>query len=302
MRAARVLAPAKINVWLHVVGPRPDGFHDLFTVFQSLELCDEVTIHARDDATRSLGLSGPAVPTGGLGPERENLALRAAGAFQLRASWPRGFSIALVKNIPVGGGLGGGSADAGAVLRALNAMAPRPLEPQELLEIGASLGSDVPFFVTGATMAMASGRGEILSPLSDGAGALPPADVLLVIPAFGIATADAYRWLRESGAYDEPPDESTGGAFRPGAERSDWRGMDRGNTFERVVEPRYPVLRHYRERLLEAGASIARLSGSGSTVFGIFERGAPRPQDLGLDAVVIPTRTARHVVRVEVQQ
>ena len=297
MRVARVLAQAKINVWLHVLGPRPDGFHEINTLFHRLDLADEILVRASDAASRSLHVSGPRLPAEGLGPETKNLAYRAAEEFHARAGWPRGFEIHLTKNIPVGGGLGGGSADAGAVLRALNAVAPRPLDDAQLHAIASSLGSDIPFFVSEEVAAVATGRGEALR---GGLSGMPRADVLLVVPSFAISTADAYRWLRESGLYQATHDRRASASTR--ALRRPWSALDLGNTFESVVEQRHPELRGYRTTLTRTGATIARLSGSGSTVFGLFESGASAVQEIGPDAIVIPTRTAEHVVQVEVQE
>ena len=293
-RTARVLAQAKINVFLRVLGPRPDGFHSLQTLFQRLELADDITIRVSDTVSCSLDVRGPQLPAEGLGPDTKNLAFRAATEFQARTGWPIGFDIRLIKNIPVGGGLGGGSADAAAVLRALNAMTPSPLEDAALQAIAASLGSDVPFLVTDRVAAAAAGRGEVFSPAPV---RMRPADVLLVVPPFAIATADAYRWLRDSGRYHRD-DENGVDYLTPHSQQ--WKLIDLGNTFEPVIEAKYPDLRDYRVKLLNAGASIARLSGSGSTVFGLFESGLPDIRALGIDAHIIPTRTAKHVVQVEV--
>lgn len=295
-RTARVLAQAKINVFLHVYGPRPDGYHELLTLFQRLDLADEIMLRASSDtASRSLDVTGPRMPAEGLGPATKNLAYRAAAEFHARTGWPRGFEIGLTKNIPVGGGLGGGSADAAAVLRALNALAPAPLDHAALHELAAALGSDVPFLVTERVAAIATGRGDVLEPTRVH---LRPADVLLVVPSFAIGTADAYRWLRESDRY--PRDDNTRPGELPSASR--WSAMDLGNTFEPVVEGRHPELRDYREQLGKAGATIARMSGSGSTVFGLFESGVPGERELAIDALVIRTRTAEHVVQVEAQE
>lgn len=297
MRIAHVRAQAKINVWLHVLGPRPDGFHDLLTLFHRLELADEITVRTLDGATRSLDVSGPRLPQAGLGPEKQNLAYRAADAFHAVAGWPRGFEIALTKHIPVGGGLGGGSANAGSVLRALNALAPRPLDAERLHGIAASLGSDVPFFVSEEVAAVAAGRGEALR---GGLAPMPAADVLLIVPPFGIATTDAYRWLRESGRYQATHDRRASASIR--RHPRPWSALDLGNTFEPVVEEKHPELATYRARLRAVDATIARLSGSGSTVFGLFESGAPDTETIGIDALVIRTRTAENVVQVEVRE
>jgi 4-diphosphocytidyl-2-C-methyl-D-erythritol kinase len=296
MPTARVLAQAKINVWLHVLGPRPDGFHELDTLFHRLDLADELVVRVTDAASRTLDVDGSRVPAAGLGRPNENLAYRAAEAFRARTGWPRGFEIRLTKHIPVGAGLGGGSADAAATLRALNAMAPAPFADDALQAVALTLGSDVPFLASERVAARGTGRGERLShsPL-----ALPPADVLLVIPPFSIATPDAYRWLRESGRYHVRPTEGSG-ELR--SYPSAWAASDEGNTFEPIVEARHPPLRGYREKLSAAGATMARLSGSGSTVFGLFESGAPDERTLGVDVPVLRTRTAKNVVQVEVRE
>lgn len=294
MRVARVQAQAKINVWLHVLHQRRDGFHEILTNFQRIELADDVSVRALDASSRSLEVAGPMVPEAGLGPTEKNLAYRAAEAYRERARWPRGFEIALGKHIPVGGGLGGGSADAGGVLRALNAIAPSPLASTELHAVAASIGADVAFLSTEYPSAIGSGRGDILVPPSR---EMPVADVLLVVPPFGISTADAYGWLRESGRYASRGNAATGMTVSP---HHPWATEDQGNTFESVVDERYPVIPAIREQLRSAGATIARLSGSGSTVFGLFDGHSPPPRELDVDALVIATRTAAKVVPVEV--
>lgn len=295
-REARVLAQAKINVFLHV-GPISDGrFHVLATWFQRIDLADVVTVRVHDHAEESLRITGPALPAGGLGPDAENLAMRAAVAFRDRSGgWPRGFSIEIEKHIPVGGGLGGGSADAGAVLRALNALAPVPLSRDFYDWTALGLGSDVPFLASGMVRALGLGRGEQLTeyPVPS-----PASAVVLVIPPFGIATADAYRWLDESGTRQFlsavpvfPPDQDIWKRFA---------GL--GNDFEPVVEARHPFIGVARRRLEECGASLARMSGSGSTVFGVFPGTPPTAAELGLDAKIIHTRTSDSVVAVEVRE
>jgi 4-diphosphocytidyl-2-C-methyl-D-erythritol kinase len=294
MRSARVQAQAKINVWLHVLHQRKDGFHEILTNFQRIELADDVTVRATDRGSRALDIGGPRAPAEGLGPTESNLAYRAALAFRERTGWPAGFEISLVKNIPVGGGLGGGSADAGAVLRALNAIAPEPLPAAELHRVAASLGADVAFLASEHASAIGSGRGEILVPATH---EMPVAGVLLVVPPFGISTVDAYGWLRASRRYAGSRAASTA---LTAPKQHPWRTQDQGNTFEAVIDERYPVIPAIRERLRAAGATIARMSGSGSTVFGLFDGHSLPPRDLDVDALVIPTRTAAKVVPVVV--
>jgi 4-diphosphocytidyl-2-C-methyl-D-erythritol kinase len=293
MRVARVQAQAKVNLLLRI-GPRQeDGYHQLLTIFQRIDLADDVVVRA-GGTVRALDCSGPRLPPAGLGPPEENLAYRAAVAYAERARWPRGFSIEVTKNIPVGGGLGGGSADAGAVLRALEALTPTPLGTQVIDELATRLGADVAFLAREYPLAIGSGRGERVSALDP----LPGRDLLVAVPDFAISTADAYHALDVAGggSYAPPwPDYEVIGMTD--VERWQDLASISANDFEAVLEPRYPVLRRLRETFATAGARIARLSGSGSTVFGIFD--AP-VRELALDARVIPTRTSSRVVQVEV--
>lgn len=296
MRVAQVQAQAKINVFLRVGRRDASGFHQIATLFLRLDLADEIVVRT-GGSVRALDVSGPRLPPGGLGPAEENLAFRAAIAYAERSGWPRGFSIELTKNIPVGGGLGGGSADAAAVLQAFDAVAARPLGPDVLREIGGSLGSDVPFLASDHVSAVGFGRGEQLEPTPP----LPSRDVLLVVPNFAVSTQDAYRWLDEWRAGKNEPEQNWP---LPMTALSSWELVSRtpldGNDFEPVVEERYPEVRSYRERLSSLGALISRLSGSGSCVFGIFDRPAPEARALAIDAAVLRTRTSARVVQVEV--
>jgi 4-diphosphocytidyl-2-C-methyl-D-erythritol kinase len=236
-----------------------------------------------------------------LGPSEKNLAYRAAVAYAERTGWPTGFSIELTKNIPVGGGLGGGSADAGAVLRALDALAAVPLGNPTLVELAASLGSDVPFLTSESIAAFGTGRGEKLQPIDP----LPPRDVLLVVPDFAISTNDAYRWLDESRPNLPAPKELQTWLV-PMSALTSWELLSETplhtNDFEAVVERQHPELLQLRERLSSRGARIAHLAGSGSTVFGVFDASPPSPRDLGVEALVIATRTSSRVVQVDVRE
>jgi 4-diphosphocytidyl-2-C-methyl-D-erythritol kinase len=296
MRVARVRAQAKVNLMLRIGPEDGTGYHQLITLFQRIELADDVVVRL-GGAGRTLDCAGPRLPAAGLGDPRDNLAWRAAEAYAARASWVRGFSIELTKNIPVGGGLGGGSADAGAVLRALEALTPTPLGSAALLEISAALGADVPFLAGEYALAIGSGRGDLVAGLEP----LPEREMLLAIPDFGIPTGEAYRALDEEG----------GGTYAPPHADYEVVGMTDVDTwediaatsvndFERVLELRFPRLRHLREAFDAAGAGIARLSGSGSTVFGVFDGTAPAPESLRLDAMIVPTRSSSRVVQVEV--
>jgi 4-diphosphocytidyl-2-C-methyl-D-erythritol kinase len=290
---ARVLAQAKVNLLLHILGRETSGYHSIETVFLRLELADAVAV--RTATGRSLACVGPAMPVDGFGPVELNLAYRAAVAYSEATGWPNGFDIEIVKNIPAGGGLGGGSADAGAVLRALDALAPHPLGPR-LVSLATQIGSDVPFMTISAPIAAAWGRGERILPLT----VLAPRDVLLVVPDMSVSTADAYAWLASDRGMYLP----VARVLAP-AVLADWGSLAAiaRNDFERVVARRHPVIAELVDELRAAGASLAMLSGSGSTVFGIFDdepNAAAVARSTGVG--VIPTRTSERVVGVELEQ
>src|SRR5690606_23472831 len=146
--AVRITARAKINLALRIGPRRADGFHDLLTLFQLIELGDELHLRVGSSTRRSVEVTGADV-----GPPERSMAFRAAELYAAHTGWPTGFEISIEKRIPVGGGLGGGSADGAAVLRALNLLAPRPLALDDLLAIAAELGSDLPFLVSGELLA-----------------------------------------------------------------------------------------------------------------------------------------------------
>ena len=260
MSVARVVAQAKLNLLLHVLERQVSGFHSLETVFLRIELGDDVSV--RVASGRSLECSGPAMPHDGLGPTEKNLAFRAAVAYAEATGWPTGFAVEITKRIPVGGGLGGGSADAGAVLRALDALAPHPLGSR-LPALATALGSDVPFLTTDAPMAVGWSRGERLLAVPP----LMPRPALLLVPNVAISTAEAYGWL----AADRH-------GYAPAASvlslhaLEDWEALAAiaRNDFERVVARRHPEIAELVDQLRAEGAELAMLSGSGSTVFGIF--------------------------------
>ena len=292
-RSARVLAQAKINLLLRVLAREASGYHSIETVLLRLDLADEVRVRIGSGAT--LDCAGPALPPHGLGPAQANLAYRAARAYSDATGWPHGFAIEIVKRIPVGAGLGGGSADAGAVLRALDAMAPNPLGTR-LIELAAPLGADVAFMTIESPMALAWGRGERLLPIR----ALAPHPALVVVPDFAIATADAYQWL----AADRGSYVPTGGVIAPDS-LATWESIATvaANDFERVVSPRYPAIAELVDELNSRDALLAMLSGSGSAVFGVFAEppdAAAVTRETG--ATTIATRTSDRVARVEIEE
>ena len=288
-RTARVAAQAKINLLLRVLAREATGYHAIETVFLRLALADDVVVRVGDDVRgRTLDCKGDAVPAGGLGAVETNLAFRAASAYADATGWPKGFALEITKQIPVGAGLGGGSADAGGVLRALDALSPNPLG-RRLIEIAPSLGADVAFMTIDSPMAIAWARGERLFPLP----ALARRPVVVVIPSFRVSTKDAYGWLsHDRGAY-----EPRGALLQP-TELDTWESIAAiaMNDFEPVVARRHPAIGAYVEALRATGALPAMMSGSGSAVFGVFAE----PQQ-ALAAVVaatqaVPTEGARGVV------
>lgn len=270
-----IAAPAKVNLWLRVGPPQPTGYHDLSTLFCALDLADTVVLRKRKtgrDTELEVRAAPPLPAVPDLGPVEANLAVRAARSFVERSGSADPVHIELVKRIPTGGGLGGGSSDAGAVLRALRRLYPRALGVDELLEIATAVGSDVPFFLQGTPLAHGAGRGEELTPLRP----LPPRPVVLIIPPFPVATAEAYRWLDQ----DRGESASSGATapiteYGPAGSGLTWEqvGERAVNDFEAPVFGRLPELGALRDELRTRGARPALLAGSGSTVFGVFSDG-----------------------------
>ena len=247
-----VEAPAKLNLSLRVLGRRADGFHEIDSVMVALPgLCDRIAIDPAEADGFECDASG--VPTDG-----SNLVLRARDAFRRAAGWSKPLQIRLEKVIPHGAGLGGGSSDAAAALRALNGLAGLPLADAELAELAASIGSDVPFFL-GAPVARVGGRGERIQAGPE----LPPLPVLLLKPSFGVPTPEAYgRWK------DAP--ELPGVDY--GARRFDWGVLV--NDLERPVFAKHYFLAEMKEWLgARSEVAGALMSGSGSTMFAVLRDG-----------------------------
>ncbi|HEV7703958.1 MAG TPA: 4-(cytidine 5'-diphospho)-2-C-methyl-D-erythritol kinase [Gemmatimonadaceae bacterium] len=286
-KVARVAAQAKLNLGLRILARERGGHHSIETLFARIALADTVTIRPRDEE-RSLVVHGLET-----GPEEQNLAYRAACAYGDATGWPRGFEINIEKRIPVGGGLGGGSADAGAVLRALNALAAKPVSEAELLRIAITLGADVPYLTSTEPFALAWGHGERMLALA----ALPERTVVLVLPGFAVATADAYAWLSASRPADVPSPRLVSVP-----ELTTWESLQPHvlNDFEAVVNEHHPEVSTIIAQLRLAGASIAGMSGSGSTLFGVVPLFADTVKLTSeLPGIVVPTRTVTRVSGVE---
>jgi 4-diphosphocytidyl-2-C-methyl-D-erythritol kinase len=282
-RALVLRPPAKINLTLRV-GPRlGDGFHDVRTVMQSIALGDTITVTPR---------KGPfvlATRTPGVPADRTNLVWRAADLLWRalgRIGEPRDVHIKLEKQIPTAAGLGGGSADAAAALVALNRVWGNARSRRDLVQVAGRLGADVPFFLHGGT-ALGAGRGDEVYPLDDAARM----GVVLIKPSFGIATADAYRWLDEdrvAGVSEDRPranDVEIGWPHGPIALRNDLEGP---------VARRHPAVAEMVAACLREGAIGAAMTGSGSAVFGVFSEAVGRKAARRLkrpDWLVLATRT-----------
>lgn len=259
-----VQAYAKINLTLDVLGRRTDGYHELATVMQTIDLHDTLCLSATDDHQVQLICSRPALS------HVENLAARAALTIRQHIGSTQGIKIELYKRIPMAAGLGGGSSDAAAVLLALQRWWQLNLPPGDLLNIAASLGSDVPFFLTGG-LALCEGRGERITPLN----AYWPQQMrwlLLLKPAISISTAAVFRQLPASDYTNGTHSRAVCDALQAHKEP---HMEDLHNSLERSVLQSYPEVVRAREDMLRAGAPFVRLSGSGPTLFTPFAELAP---------------------------
>lgn len=262
MSAEKINVPAfaKINLGLCVHGRRPDGYHEISTIFQTVSLHDTLTFRAATDRKLLLVCSEPSIPA-----DDSNLILRAASALRERFGVGRGARVELKKVIPAGGGLGGGSADAAVTLAALATLWEIETDAGELAEIGAPLGADVPFFLTGGT-ALGTGTGTSIRRLADA----PKLHLIIVAPGVHVSTAEAYGALGAPALTKVEPlvNLSVSGteADFPDSLCGMW-----SNDFEAVVVRLYPEIGRARAALEGSGASQVMLSGSGSSVFGVFE-------------------------------
>jgi 4-diphosphocytidyl-2-C-methyl-D-erythritol kinase len=237
-------APAKLNLMLHVLGRRADGYHLLQTVFQLIDLADVLTFTHRNDGAVRLAAPLPGVP------EDADLAVRAGRLLQAETGCATGATIAVEKRIPLGGGLGGGSSDAATTLIALNELWGTGLARTELARLGLALGADVPFFLFGRN-ALGEGIGEVLSAL-----ALPPAWYVVITPQVAVPTREIFS----SAALTRNSKPLKITAFFAGLGRND---------LEPVVRAEYPEVARAIDWLARHGT--ARMSGSGSSVFAVFE-------------------------------
>jgi 4-diphosphocytidyl-2-C-methyl-D-erythritol kinase len=255
---ASVRAPAKVNLHLEVGGRRPDGYHGLISIFQLVSLYDELEIQlSPETGVRLHDQTGF--------PQEENIVFKAARLFQAAAQWQAGLDITLAKRIPMGAGMGGGSSDAAATLKALNALSGGALAESSVFELAAQLGSDVPFFLS-SPCAIVQGRGEIIQPIPAREG-LP---VILVQPPFQISTKEAFSRLDDSrptgdlelktsaewlqNEYKKPPQE--------------WKFC---NSFYEPTKNLFPLLENIRQLCEKHGSSFTTMTGSGSVMVAVFK-------------------------------
>lgn len=276
MRSYSLSAPAKINLYLEIIGDRPDGYHELAMVMQSVELADQIHLRSIHNGPIQVTCTHPQMPL-----DQSNLAYRAADL--MRQTFPSaskhfgGVDIIIEKNIPIGAGLAGGSTNAAAVLVGLDLMWQLGLTQSELQALAAQLGSDVPFCIAGGT-AIATGRGEVLAPLPSLDGVFV---VLAKYKSLSVATPWAYKTYREMFADTYAESEQVGdrqkhfhsGPMMAAITRQDYAEIGKllHNDLEKAVLPKYPTVAALKNALKAADTLGAMMSGSGPTVFALAE-------------------------------
>jgi 4-diphosphocytidyl-2-C-methyl-D-erythritol kinase len=258
--SVRLKAFAKVNLCLHVLGRRPDNYHELRTIFQTISLHDTLSLSRTRQPGIILETDDAALPTG-----PENLVYRAIDAIACEIGFRGGIRAGLEKRIPVARGLGGGSSDAAAALIGMLRLAKKTLPLERMMEIAAGLGADVPFFLFGGR-ALAVNRGDEIYPLDDG----PKRTIVVVSPKdIGVSTKDAYQWLSAELTRLSKPNRIWEFCALC------WSRQETvSNDFEGPVFSRHPRLGEIRSELLKRGAANAALAGSGSAVFGVYRNPA----------------------------
>jgi 4-diphosphocytidyl-2-C-methyl-D-erythritol kinase len=260
-QSVRIPAFAKLNLCLHVIGRRPDGYHELRTIFQAIRLWDTLELGRADSSGIQLEIQGSDLSAG-----PDNLVYRAIDALAREIGFPGGIRARLQKRIPVARGLGGGSSDAAAALIGMLQLTGAKLPLARLVEMASKLGADVPFFLFGGR-ALAVGRGNEIYPLPD----LAEKTILVVSPKdIGVSTKQAYEWISEKLTNPLEPHKILGFCALCWSRQ----GAGVSNDFEGPVFSRHPRLGEIRAGLLQRGAADAALAGSGSAVFGVFQNPA----------------------------
>jgi 4-diphosphocytidyl-2-C-methyl-D-erythritol kinase len=267
MDKIQVLAPAKINLTLDVIGKRPDGYHEVEMVMQALELHDTLSFKEHENEIQ-LTCNWPSIPV-----NEKNLVYKVAVALKERTGYLGGAEIHIHKEIPMEAGLAGGSSDAAAALKGLNELWSLKLSLEELMEIGGAIGADIPFCLIGGT-ALATGKGEKLKVLESAS----PLWIVLAKPTIGVSTAIVYQNFNLAKVDEHPNTQAMVSALK----ENNFQGItaNLGNVLETVTLELYPELKSIKAQLKELGAQGVLMSGSGPTIFGIFKE-----KDLAQEAV-----------------
>ncbi|WP_035765294.1 4-(cytidine 5'-diphospho)-2-C-methyl-D-erythritol kinase [Butyrivibrio sp. NC2002] len=252
-------AYAKINLGLDVLGREDNGYHIVKMIMQSIDLYDELSFSKRDDEEIVINSSNARIPT-----DHHNLIWKVADQLRTKFGIKEGVTISLTKNIPMAAGMAGGSTDAAATYKALNELWNLGMSKDDMCELGVKLGADIPYCIKGGT-ALSEGIGEKLTPIAD----MPGCHILIAKPKLDVSTAWAYQTLDASPIKEHPDIDGMITAL----ENKDLKGIcDRlGNVLEPVTAGKYDVIEDIRQIMLSNGALGARMSGSGPTVFGIYE-------------------------------
>jgi 4-diphosphocytidyl-2-C-methyl-D-erythritol kinase len=267
MDKIQVLAPAKINLTLDVIGKRPDGYHEVEMVMQALELHDTLSFEKHENNIQ-LTCNWPSIPV-----NEKNLVYKIAVALKERTGYPGGATIHIHKEIPMEAGLAGGSSDAAAALKGLNELWNLKLSLEELMEIGGAIGADIPFCLIGGT-ALATGKGEKLKVLKSAS----PLWIVLAKPTIGVSTAMVYQNFNLAKVEKHPNTKVMINALK----ENNFQGIvvNLGNVLETVTLELYPELKKIKAQLKELGAHGVLMSGSGPTIFGIFMEKDPAQEAL----------------------
>lgn len=253
-------APAKINLMLDVLHKRPDGYHEVEMIMTMVDLADRLTITELSGNTITISSQAGYIPL-----DDKNLAYQAANKIKERYGIRQGVHIHIDKQIPVAAGLAGGSSDAAAALRGLNRLWNLDIPHADMMELGASIGSDVPFCITGGT-ALATGRGELLTPLPSP----PDCWVILAKPPINVSTAGVYGRLRA----DQIKQHPSAAAMQKAIEQQSFEAIcsELGNVLEDVTLSHYPEVQQLKQTMQQLGADGVLMSGSGPTVFGLVSK------------------------------
>ncbi len=260
MNSITVSSPAKINLLLEIISKRSDGYHNINTIFQKISLCDEITISVIDNPGIIIKCNYPDIPT-----DSGNLVYKASEIILKKFGISEGLLIDIKKKIPVGAGLGGGSSNAAATLSGLNKIFGFNLPTSELIEMGKNLGADVPFFVLQSGTAKASGTGEELIPLKMSITTW----FAVIFPGFGVSTAWAYKTYSSKYKLLTKKEKTT--ILNNSIDNIRYLVSFLYNDFEDIVIKNHPEIGEIKQKLAETGAKGALMSGSGSSVFGVFE-------------------------------